>query len=118
MEAILCNGLGRFAEAVASGRRELPYTHELSHAMRTLLELVEAAAHIGEHALAEQAFERLASVTRPAGTGYAYGVLATAEAQLREGRRPKPCIGTRSSASSASGFRSWWGAAACCTGRR
>ena len=43
-EAILYNGLGRYAEAVAAGRRELPYTHELSHAMRTLLELVEAAS--------------------------------------------------------------------------
>ncbi|MEU7877973.1 AAA family ATPase [Microbispora bryophytorum] len=84
-EAILYNGLGRFADAVASGRRELPYTHELSHAMRTLLELVEAAVRTGERALAEQAFERLVGVTRPAGTGYALGVLAMAEAQLREG---------------------------------
>ncbi|MGN9783907.1 helix-turn-helix transcriptional regulator [Nonomuraea sp. ZG12] len=84
-EAILYNGLGRFTEAVASGSRELPYTHELSHAMRTLLELVEAATHTGEHALAEQAFEQLASVTRPVGTGWAFAVLATAEAQLHEG---------------------------------
>ncbi|MBP2707884.1 AAA family ATPase [Microbispora sp. RL4-1S] len=84
-EAVLYNGLGRFAEAVDAGRRELPYAHELSHAMRTLLELVEAAAHTGERALAEQALERLASVTRPAGTGYALGVVTMAEAQLREG---------------------------------
>ncbi|GGL02959.1 transcriptional regulator [Sphaerisporangium melleum] len=83
-EAILYNGLGRFAEAMAASRRELPYTHELSHAMRTLLELVEAAVRTGERELAEEAFERLASVTRPAGTGYASGVLAMAEAQLRE----------------------------------
>ncbi|WP_254398480.1 LuxR family transcriptional regulator [Streptomyces sp. AC558_RSS880] len=84
-EAVLYNGLGRFAEAVACGRRELPYTHELNLAMRTLLELVEAATHTGELALAEQAFEQLAGVTRPVGTTYALAVLAMAEAQLRAG---------------------------------
>ncbi|MGI5171558.1 AAA family ATPase [Spirillospora sp. CA-253888] len=84
-EAILGNGLGRFADAVASGRRELPYTHELSHAMRTLLELVEAASHTGERELAEQAFERLAGVTRPVGTNWALAVLAMAQAQVRTG---------------------------------
>ncbi|ROO86100.1 regulatory LuxR family protein [Actinocorallia herbida] len=84
-EAILYNGLGRFAEAVASGRRELPYTHELSHAMRTLLELVEAASHTGERELAEQAFEQLASVTRPVGTNWAIAVLTMAQAQVRDG---------------------------------
>ncbi|MEQ4722527.1 AAA family ATPase [Nonomuraea sp. B19D2] len=84
-EAILYNGLGRFAEAVAGGRRELPYTHELSHAMRTLLELVEAATHTGERELAEQAFEQLANVTRPVGTNWASAVLVMAEAQLHEG---------------------------------
>ncbi|MGW2192989.1 LuxR C-terminal-related transcriptional regulator, partial [Streptosporangium sp. NPDC001682] len=84
-EAILYNGLGRFAQAVACGRRELPYTHELSHAMRTLLELVEAATHTGERELAEQAFEQLANVTRPVGTNWALAVLVMAEAQLHEG---------------------------------
>ncbi|MET9352731.1 LuxR family transcriptional regulator [Streptomyces sp. NPDC006617] len=84
-EAILYNGLGRFTEAVAAGSRELPYTHELNHAMRTLLELVEAATHTGDTSLAEHAFEKLAGVTRPVGTNWASAVLAMAEAQLREG---------------------------------
>ncbi|MFD6188912.1 AAA family ATPase [Streptomyces sp. NPDC060275] len=84
-EAVLYNGLGRFAEAVACGRRELPYTHELNLAMRTLIELVEAAVHTGERALAEQAFKQLESVTRPVGTAYASALLAMSEAQLRGG---------------------------------
>ncbi len=84
-EAILYNGLGRYSEAVEVGRRELPYTHELSHAMRTLLELVEAATRTGDRELAEEAFVRLASVTTPLGNDWALGVLAMAEAQLREG---------------------------------
>ena len=84
-QAVLYNGLGRFAEAVACGRRELPYTHELNLAMRTLVELVEAAAHTGEYELAETALRQLAGVTRPVGTSYALAVLGMAEAQLREG---------------------------------
>ncbi|MFD5721720.1 AAA family ATPase [Streptomyces sp. NPDC127036] len=84
-EAILYNGLGRFADTVTSGSRELPYTHELSHAMRTLLELVEAATHTGDRALAEHAYEKLDSVTRPVGTNWAAAVSAMAEAQLRNG---------------------------------
>ncbi|MFV2175563.1 AAA family ATPase [Actinomadura sp. LOL_016] len=84
-ETLLYNGLGRFEEVVVSGRRELPYTHELSHAMRVLGELVEAATHTGETALAEQAFEQLAAVTRPVGTNWALAVLAMANAQVRDG---------------------------------
>ncbi|WP_224299849.1 AAA family ATPase [Streptomyces olivaceus] len=84
-KAILYNGLGRFAQAVDCGSRELPYTHELNHAMRTLLELVEAATHTGQRPLAEQAFAKLESVTRPVGTNWALAVLAMADAQLHEG---------------------------------
>lgn len=84
-DAILYNGLGRHDEALAAARRELPYTHELNHAMRALLELVEAAVRVGERPLAEEALARLAGVTRPLRTDYALGVLAMAEAQLRDG---------------------------------
>ncbi|MFD9292783.1 AAA family ATPase [Streptomyces sp. NPDC060030] len=84
-EAVLYNGLGRFAEAVVCASRELPYTHELNHAMRSLLELVEAASHTGERALAELAFEKLESVTRPVDTNWALAVLAMADAQVHEG---------------------------------
>lgn len=84
-EAILYNGAGRYEEAVDAARRELPYTHELNHAMRALLELVESGVRTGQRALAEEAVARLASVTRPLESDYALGVLAMAEAQLREG---------------------------------
>lgn len=86
-EALVYNGAGRYREALASARGELPYTHELGHAMRTLLELVEAATRTDERELAEQAVERLASVTRPVGDNdWAGAMLALAEAQLREGQ--------------------------------
>ena len=84
-EAIAYNGAGRYAEAVAAAREELPYTHELAYAARCLLELVEAASRTGERELAEQAVEQLASVTRPAGTNWARAILALAEALVSDG---------------------------------
>jgi DNA-binding CsgD family transcriptional regulator len=84
-EAFMYNGLGRFADALASGRRELAYTHELSHAMRVLSEVIESATHTGDTALAEQAFEQMESVTRPVGTNWALAMLAMCKAQVRDG---------------------------------
>ncbi len=84
-EAIAYNGAGRYAEAVAAAREELPYTHELAYAARCLLELVEAASRSGERALAEEAVEHLAGVTRPAGTNWARAILALAEALIGDG---------------------------------
>ena len=84
-EAILFNGLGRYEEAVTAARRELPHTSELNHAMRTLLELVEAASRTEESALADEAVARLAQVTTPVGNDWALGVRAMAAAQRRAG---------------------------------
>jgi DNA-binding CsgD family transcriptional regulator len=83
--AIAYNGAGRYADALAVAREELPYTRELSFAMRTLPELVEAAVRAGERELAEEALAHLARVTRPAGGDWALGVLALAQAQVAEG---------------------------------
>lgn len=85
-EALVYNGAGRYAEALTSARRELPYSHELGHAMRTLLELIEAACRTDERALAEEALGRLEGVTLPVGESpWALAVTALARAQLREG---------------------------------
>ncbi len=85
-EALAYNGAGRYHDALASAREELPYAHELGHAMRTLLELIEAACRVDERALAHEAFERLVEVTAPAGDSpWARAVAALAEAQLRDG---------------------------------
>jgi len=85
-EALVYNGAGRYHDALASARRELPYSHELGHAMRTLLEVVEAATRTGDRAVAEEALERLESVTRPVGESeWALAFVALAGAQLREG---------------------------------
>ena len=84
-EALVYNGAGRYAEALASAREEMPYTHELGHAMRTLLEVVEAATRTGEFSVAEEAVERLTDVTRPVGdSDWALAVAAMATAQVSE----------------------------------
>jgi DNA-binding CsgD family transcriptional regulator len=83
--AIAYNGAGRYAEALAAAREELAHTEELSFAMRSLPEVVEAAVRTGERELAEEALAHLARVTRATGGDWGLGVLALAEAQLRDG---------------------------------
>lgn len=84
-EALVYNGAGRHAEALAAAREEMPYSHELGHAMRTLLEVVEAATRVGDLAAAEEAVERLTQVTLPAGdSDWSLAFIALASAQLRD----------------------------------
>jgi DNA-binding CsgD family transcriptional regulator len=83
--ATVYNGAGRYQEAVAAARGEMPYTRELAFAMRALPELVEAATRIGEASLAQDAVRSLATVTEPVGGDYALATLALARAQLQAG---------------------------------
>jgi DNA-binding CsgD family transcriptional regulator len=84
-QALVYNGASRYGDAVAAARREVPYVNELATAKRALFELVEAATRTGERALAEEAFEHMASVTRPAWNDYTHAMLALGEALLRDG---------------------------------
>jgi DNA-binding CsgD family transcriptional regulator len=85
-EALVYNGAGRYREALAAASGEIPYVHEFGHAMRTLLEVVEAATRTGEHAIAQDAVARLAGVTQPVGASdWAQAALAQARAQVSEG---------------------------------
>ena len=91
-EAILFIGPGRYRRRWLRPARELPYTHELSYAMRTLLELVEAAARTGDRPWPRRRSSRLASVTGPLGdTTGPSGCLRMAEAQLHEGDHAAAC---------------------------
>jgi DNA-binding CsgD family transcriptional regulator len=93
-EALVYNGAGRYEEALASARGELPYAHELGHAMRTLLELIEAASRAGERALAGEALEQLRRVTLPVGdSDWAAACLSLAEAQVRDGKEAEVLYG-------------------------
>jgi DNA-binding CsgD family transcriptional regulator len=84
--AVLYNGLGRYEEAFAAVREAVdvaPYS-ELS-TPSAVAELVEAAARIGERAIAERALERLTLSTRPSSTDWAIGIESRSRALLSEG---------------------------------
>jgi DNA-binding CsgD family transcriptional regulator len=82
--AILHNGLGRYEVAVAAAQRASAQD-ELGVSMRSLPELVEAAARSGNRELAADALARLAERTRVAGTEWALGIEARSRALLSEG---------------------------------
>jgi DNA-binding CsgD family transcriptional regulator/tetratricopeptide (TPR) repeat protein len=84
--AVLYNGLGRHAEAVAAVREavDVPPYSELS-TPSAVAELVEAAAHAGERRTAERALERLTLSTRPSGSDWALAVEARSRALLSDG---------------------------------
>jgi hypothetical protein len=82
--SILYNGLGRYEDARdAAAASATP--GDLSSAMRSLPELVEAASRTGALDVAREAVERLTETTRPAGTDYGLGVEARSRALVSEG---------------------------------
>jgi DNA-binding CsgD family transcriptional regulator/tetratricopeptide (TPR) repeat protein len=83
--AVLNNGLGRYADALAAARYASQETPALYMAMWALPELVEAAARCGESQLAAEALERLAATTRPGGTDLGLGIEARSRALVSEG---------------------------------
>jgi DNA-binding CsgD family transcriptional regulator len=84
-KALLLNGLGRFPEAVVAARQAAEQPHELASANWGLSELVEAAARSGRPELAADAFSRLKVMTNAAGTDWALGTQARAQALLSDG---------------------------------
>jgi DNA-binding CsgD family transcriptional regulator len=83
--ALLCNGLGRFPEALSSARAATGYPNETPQVYWALSELIEAAVRSGRPDLAAGTRDRLAISTRAAGTDWALGILARAEALLAAG---------------------------------
>jgi DNA-binding CsgD family transcriptional regulator len=84
--AVLCNGLGRYADAVSAAREATagPLGHGPSS--WALAELVEAGARGGDVAAAAAALEALSAVARATGTEWALGVAASRGALLCGGR--------------------------------
>jgi DNA-binding CsgD family transcriptional regulator/tetratricopeptide (TPR) repeat protein len=84
--AVLCNSLGRYAEALAAARtaREQPPVMGVEPWL-VLVETIEAATRGGHAAVAGEAFERLVETTRPSGTDWALGIEARCRALLASG---------------------------------
>ena len=82
--AILYNGLGRYAEALASARQAAG--HNLVHlSMWALPELVEAAARTGNTGLAGEALDQLSDWTQAGRTDWGLGVETRSRALLSDG---------------------------------
>jgi DNA-binding CsgD family transcriptional regulator len=82
--AILCNGLGRYEEALAFAERAFAVGPLARYAMAPV-ELVEAAARCGRREVGEDALEALAERTQASGTDWALALEARARALLGEG---------------------------------
>jgi DNA-binding CsgD family transcriptional regulator len=81
--AVLCNGLGRYEEALEAARQAAG--EGLGPGPKwALVELVEAAVRCGRMDLAAEAFERLSAMTRASGTDWARGTQAATGALLRD----------------------------------
>jgi DNA-binding CsgD family transcriptional regulator len=82
--AVLSNALGHYERAVADAQQAAESVHELAAPHWALAELVEAAARLGDGALAGEAFGRLAVLTRASGTDWAMGVEARSRALISD----------------------------------
>jgi DNA-binding CsgD family transcriptional regulator len=89
--AVLYNGLGRYAEALAVAE---PATEEAYQPLSTQLvlpELVEAAVRTRRADLASEALGRLSAMTAIEGSDWAKGLEARSRALVSEGREAEQC---------------------------
>jgi DNA-binding CsgD family transcriptional regulator/tetratricopeptide (TPR) repeat protein len=84
-KALLCNGLGRYGEALTAAQSASEHPEELDITGWGLIELIEAATRSGETDRATDALRRLAETTGPSGTDWAIGMEARSRALLSEG---------------------------------
>ena len=89
--AILSNGLGRYADALAAARQASQDTPALYISMWALPELIEAAVRTGNTHLAGDALARLAETTQAGGTDFGLGLEARSRALLSEGEAAEGC---------------------------
>ena len=82
--AVLCNGLGRYEEALAAARQAREHQHAFASAW-ALPELIEAAARTGSMRAARDALDLLAGRARAGGTDWGLGIEARSRALLSEG---------------------------------
>lgn len=84
-KAVLYNGLGRYEEAYAAAERGAENLQELGLAIRSMVELVEAAVRSGRPARAAEAAQALDGMAQVSGTDWALGTSAMVRAQVSEG---------------------------------
>jgi DNA-binding CsgD family transcriptional regulator len=83
--AILANGLGRFADAMAAAQQASQDSPALFVGMWALPELIEAAVRTGNPDIAHDAIARLTEATQAGGTDFGLGLEARSRALVSEG---------------------------------
>jgi ATP/maltotriose-dependent transcriptional regulator MalT len=89
--AVLRNGLGRYAEALAAAEPATEETYSPLSTQLILPELIEAAVRTGRADLAGEALGRLSAMTAIEGSDWAKGLEARSRALVSEGREAEPC---------------------------
>jgi ATP/maltotriose-dependent transcriptional regulator MalT len=89
--AVLHNGLGHYAEALAAAEPAAEETYLPLSTQLILPELIEAAVRTGRAALAREALDRLSAMTAVEGSDWAKGLEARSRALVSEGREAEQC---------------------------
>ena len=84
--AVLHNGLGHYAEALAAAEPATEETHQPLATQLILPELIEAAVRTGRAEIAREALERLSAMTAIEGSDWAKGLEARSQALLSDGQ--------------------------------
>jgi DNA-binding CsgD family transcriptional regulator len=84
-EAVLCNSLGRYEQALAAAQRASEDSPAVQFASWALVELIEAAARSGEPRQAAGPLRRLSGLARACGTDWALGAEARSRALVLDG---------------------------------
>src|SRR5436190_1138953 len=87
--ALLYNGCGRYAEALAAAQRGCEYD-DVGLFAWALVELIEAGVRSGETDATSAALDRLSRRTRASGTDWALGIEAGSRALLSDARDAEP----------------------------
>jgi DNA-binding CsgD family transcriptional regulator len=83
--AVLCNSLGRYADALAAAQQASEDSQADLFANWAVTELIEAATRSGAPERAASALQRLSATARASGSDWALGVEARSRALLSEG---------------------------------
>jgi DNA-binding CsgD family transcriptional regulator len=83
--AVLCNGLGRYEQALAAAQQASEDTRAQLPSNWALAELIEAATRTGMSERTAGALDRLSEMTRASGTDWALGIEARSRALITDG---------------------------------
>jgi len=89
--AVLRNGLGRYAEALAVAEPATEETYSPLSTQLVLPELIEAAVRTGRADLAREALGRLSAMTAIEGSDWAKGLEARSRALVSKGQEAEQC---------------------------